>query len=68
MYMLNKALKSVQATQHLAQQLADLSPKNCVFYLQGQLGAGKTTFAQYFIRHCGYQEKIKSPSFSLLEH
>ena len=39
----------------------------CCIFLQGPLGAGKTTFAQYFIEAHGFKGTIKSPSFSIVE-
>ncbi len=37
-----------------------------VFYLQGELGVGKTTFARAFINYFGFHN-VKSPTFSMVE-
>ncbi|KKT28521.1 MAG: hypothetical protein UW43_C0007G0003 [Candidatus Yanofskybacteria bacterium GW2011_GWA1_44_21] len=38
-----------------------------VIALEGELGAGKTTFIQGFVSGCGIKEKVKSPTFNILK-
>lgn len=55
------------ATMALAQQLAPALLGGGVVYLRGELGAGKTTFARALLRALGVGERVKSPTYSLLE-
>src|SRR5690348_3916777 len=55
------------ATISFARKLAPALREGGVLYLRGELGAGKTTFARALLQALGAGERIKSPTYSLLE-
>jgi tRNA threonylcarbamoyladenosine biosynthesis protein TsaE len=55
------------ATVALAGRLAPALQFPLVVYLRGDLGAGKTTFARALIQAMGFEGRVKSPSYGLLE-
>ncbi len=50
-----------------AQRLGAAITQGGLIYLIGDLGAGKTTFARALINSLGIAERIKSPTYSLIE-
>ncbi|HMC42596.1 MAG TPA: tRNA (adenosine(37)-N6)-threonylcarbamoyltransferase complex ATPase subunit type 1 TsaE [Acidimicrobiales bacterium] len=64
--MITALTKSPEDTRELAGALAPLSRAGDVVLLAGELGTGKTVFAQGFGRALGIQEPITSPSFTLV--
>jgi tRNA threonylcarbamoyladenosine biosynthesis protein TsaE len=51
----------------LGLRLAQSARRAGVIYLQGELGAGKTTLVRSLLRGFGYQGRVRSPTYTLLE-
>jgi len=66
--------KNPEETRKLAAKLAaqimeeSNRTKAVVIGLEGELGAGKTTFIQAFVRAMGINDKVKSPTFLLMKY
>ncbi len=57
---------SASQTQDLAEALAALCGPGDLLVLAGDMGAGKTAFAQGFARGLGITERVTSPTFTIV--
>ena len=58
---------SLEETNQLALKLANLLEVQDTITLEGDLGAGKTTFTQYLAKGLGIKRTVNSPTFTILK-
>lgn len=61
-------LEDLETTKRLAQILSEELSKRARIYLSGELGSGKTTFVQFYLKALGYDKKVISPTFNLVKY
>ena len=64
--MITAATKSADDTRELGASLAPLARPGDVVLLSGDLASGKTTFVQGFARGLGVEDRVVSPTFTLV--
>ena len=62
----NFKTKSAQETKKIAKLLAQEISRPVVLALTGDLGSGKTTFIQGFLKGLGVKKRITSPTFVIM--
>ncbi len=55
------------ATLALGSEISDVLHAGLTIYLNGNLGAGKTTLARGILHGLGYKHVVKSPTYNLVE-
>ena len=58
---------SPEETYELAKSLGEQAKPGMIYCLQGDLGAGKTVFAQGFAAGLGIRDAVNSPTFTILQ-
>jgi tRNA threonylcarbamoyladenosine biosynthesis protein TsaE len=63
---ITRTLRSLAETHALAARIAEFARVGDVIVLAGEMGAGKTAFAQGFGRALGVTEPVTSPTFNVV--
>lgn len=61
------ASHSLEDTCRLAEEIAKFVQAGSVIALEGDLGAGKTAFSQFFASALGVRDTVNSPTFTLIK-
>ncbi|MEQ8173933.1 MAG: tRNA (adenosine(37)-N6)-threonylcarbamoyltransferase complex ATPase subunit type 1 TsaE [Syntrophomonadaceae bacterium] len=61
-----KQIDTEMDMEALGEMIAPLLKPGDLVYLAGELGAGKTTLARGIVRGLGYQGRVNSPTFTLM--
>ena len=61
------AVDSDTAMQDFGASIGMALPKKALIFLNGTLGAGKTTLVKGLIKSLGYNGNVKSPTYTLVE-
>jgi len=60
-------IDSAESMEEFGKRIARYSPAGIRIFLQGELGAGKTTLVRGFLHELGHEGKVKSPTYTLVE-
>lgn len=60
-------IQSLEETQQLAEKIATRLQPQDVLTLEGDLGAGKTTFTQFLAKGLGVKRHVNSPTFTIMK-
>jgi tRNA threonylcarbamoyladenosine biosynthesis protein TsaE len=58
--------KNLDGLEEIAQKVLNWAGESTIFLLNGQMGAGKTTFSKALCKKLGVLDLVKSPTFSIV--
>jgi len=64
---MNFTAKTLQDSADIAVKLAETLTFPCCVYLEGAMGAGKTTMTTYLLKNLGYDGAVTSPTYNLIQ-
>ncbi len=62
-----RLLRGETSQRQLGLELAALTPPGMLIFLEGELGVGKTTFAQGLAQGLGFMGLVSSPTYALMQ-
>ncbi len=65
--MIQKFIENEEAQLEFGNKLSSFISDKILIFLEGGLGAGKTTFTRGLIRGKGFHGNVKSPTYTLIE-
>ncbi len=65
--MIERLIASEEEMCDFGAYLHSILPEKGVIYLNGQLGAGKTTLVRAVLKAAGYRHHVKSPTYTIVE-
>lgn len=61
-------IKNLDDLDRLAKEFSENLNGNEIILLNGELGAGKTTFTKYLLKYMGVDEDVLSPTFTIMNN
>jgi len=60
-------IEDIGQMQNFAKKLSQDLKAPLIIFLKGDLGSGKTTLTRFILQELGYNGKVKSPTYTLIE-